>query len=128
MLTLVAMGKGVLPVGDHSRSYYPRPDVAHVPLRDAQPIERGPVWLVPGAWDPFAAAEQAWLTGGDAPVRCTHCRAESPLTEWTGMDNAFAYGSPRLHLLGMARPDPRVLAEFGLRLDKHRTACVRGKI
>ncbi|MFE9856584.1 LysR family transcriptional regulator [Streptomyces sp. NPDC005780] len=45
MLTLVAMGKGVLPVGDHSRSYYPRPDVAYVPLRDARPIERGPVWL-----------------------------------------------------------------------------------
>ncbi|MFE7111895.1 hypothetical protein ACFU98_46355 [Streptomyces sp. NPDC057575] len=67
MLTLVAMGKGVLPVGDHSRSYYPRPDVAHVPLRDAQPIERGPVWLVPGAWDPFARAEKAWRTGGDAP-------------------------------------------------------------
>ncbi|WP_338692850.1 LysR family transcriptional regulator [Streptomyces sp. Q6] len=45
MLTLVAMGKGVLPVGEHSRRYYPRPDVAYVPLRDARPIERGPVWL-----------------------------------------------------------------------------------
>ncbi|MER6159631.1 LysR family transcriptional regulator [Streptomyces sp. NPDC001868] len=45
MLTLVAMGRGVLPVGEHSRRYYPRPDVAYVPLRDAQPIERGPVWL-----------------------------------------------------------------------------------
>ncbi|MDX2758020.1 hemerythrin domain-containing protein [Streptomyces europaeiscabiei] len=30
---------------DHSRRYYPRPDVAYVPLHDAQPIERGPVWL-----------------------------------------------------------------------------------
>ncbi|MCX5205297.1 LysR family transcriptional regulator [Streptomyces sp. NBC_00237] len=45
MLTLVALGKGVLPVGEHSRRYYPRPDVAYVPLHDAGPIERGPVWL-----------------------------------------------------------------------------------
>jgi DNA-binding transcriptional LysR family regulator len=44
MLTLVAMGRGVLPVGEHSRRYYPRPDVAYVPLHDAQPIERGLVW------------------------------------------------------------------------------------
>ncbi|MFF3612383.1 LysR family transcriptional regulator [Streptomyces sp. NPDC002580] len=44
MLTLVAMGKGVLPVGEHSRRYYPRPDVAYVPLHDARPIERGLVW------------------------------------------------------------------------------------
>ncbi|MET9888646.1 LysR family transcriptional regulator [Streptomyces sp. NPDC006465] len=44
MLTLVAMGRGVLPVGEHSRQYYPRPDVAYVPLQDAQPIERGLVW------------------------------------------------------------------------------------
>ncbi|MFD1829018.1 LysR family transcriptional regulator [Streptomyces desertarenae] len=45
MLTLVAMGRGVLPVGEHSRRYYPRPDVVYVPIRDAPPIERGPVWL-----------------------------------------------------------------------------------
>ncbi|MFD8735848.1 LysR family transcriptional regulator [Streptomyces sp. NPDC059618] len=44
MLSLVAMGRGVLPVGEHSRQYYPRPDVAYVPLHDAQPIERGLVW------------------------------------------------------------------------------------
>ncbi|WP_205826347.1 hypothetical protein [Microbispora catharanthi] len=44
MLSLVAMGKGVLPVGEHSRTYYPRPDVAYVPVRDAPPIERGAVW------------------------------------------------------------------------------------
>ncbi|MGD1222195.1 LysR family transcriptional regulator [Streptomyces krungchingensis] len=44
MLTLVAMGKGVLPVGEHSRLYYPRPDITYVPLHDARPIERGPVW------------------------------------------------------------------------------------
>ncbi|MFE6503227.1 LysR family transcriptional regulator [Kitasatospora sp. NPDC057738] len=45
MLSLVAMGRGVLPVGEHSRRYYPRPDVAYVPIHDAPPIERGPVWL-----------------------------------------------------------------------------------
>ncbi|MGN9812108.1 LysR family transcriptional regulator [Micromonospora sp. BQ11] len=44
MLTLVAMGRGVLPVGEHTRHYYPRPDVAYVPIRDAPPIERGLVW------------------------------------------------------------------------------------
>ncbi|MPY44699.1 LysR family transcriptional regulator [Streptomyces phyllanthi] len=44
MLTLVAMGRGVLPVGEHSRQYYPRPDLAYVPLHDAKPIERGLVW------------------------------------------------------------------------------------
>jgi DNA-binding transcriptional LysR family regulator len=45
MLSLVAMGRGVLPVGEHSRRYYPRPDVAYVPIHDAPPIERGLVWL-----------------------------------------------------------------------------------
>ncbi|MER7671748.1 LysR family transcriptional regulator [Kitasatospora sp. NPDC096128] len=45
MLSLVAMGRGVLPVGLHCRQYYPRPDLAYVPIHDAPPIERGPVWL-----------------------------------------------------------------------------------
>ncbi|MFG3051069.1 LysR family transcriptional regulator [Kitasatospora sp. NPDC048239] len=45
MLSLVAMGRGVLPVGEHSRRYYPRPDVAYVPIHDAPPIDRGLVWL-----------------------------------------------------------------------------------
>ncbi|MER5423174.1 LysR family transcriptional regulator [Streptosporangium roseum] len=45
MLSLVAMGKGVLPVGEHSQRYSPRPDVAYVPIHDAPPIERGLVWL-----------------------------------------------------------------------------------
>ncbi|WP_346537405.1 LysR family transcriptional regulator [Micromonospora sp. DPT] len=44
MLSLVAMGRGVLPVGEHTRRYYPRPDVAYVPIHDAPPIRRGPVW------------------------------------------------------------------------------------
>jgi DNA-binding transcriptional LysR family regulator len=45
LLSLVALGRGVLPVGEHTRRYYPRPDVAYVPIRDAPPIERGLVWL-----------------------------------------------------------------------------------
>ncbi|WP_405429595.1 LysR family transcriptional regulator [Micromonospora sp. NBC_00617] len=45
MLSLVALGRGVLPVGEHTRRYYPRPDVAYVPIHDAPPIKRGPVWL-----------------------------------------------------------------------------------
>ncbi|MFC4149159.1 LysR family transcriptional regulator [Micromonospora mangrovi] len=44
MLSLVALGRGVLPVGAHTRRYYPRPDVAYVPIHDAPPIRRGPVW------------------------------------------------------------------------------------
>ncbi|GAA2396295.1 LysR family transcriptional regulator [Catellatospora methionotrophica] len=45
MLTLVAMSRGVLPVGEHTRLYYPRADVSYVPIHDAPPIERGLVWL-----------------------------------------------------------------------------------
>ncbi|MFB6395110.1 LysR family transcriptional regulator [Polymorphospora lycopeni] len=45
MLSLVALGRGVLPVGSHTRQYHPRPDIAYVPIHDAPPIRRGPVWL-----------------------------------------------------------------------------------
>ncbi|WP_144126249.1 LysR family transcriptional regulator [Catellatospora sichuanensis] len=45
MLSLVALGRGVLPVGEQTRQYHPRPDIAYVPISDAPPIERGPVWL-----------------------------------------------------------------------------------
>ncbi|BCJ65914.1 LysR family transcriptional regulator [Polymorphospora rubra] len=45
MLSLVALGRGVLPVGAYTRQYHPRPDVAYVPIHDAPPIRRGPVWL-----------------------------------------------------------------------------------
>ncbi|BCY08646.1 LysR family transcriptional regulator [Actinoplanes sp. L3-i22] len=45
MLSLVALGRGVLPVGELTRAYHPRPDIAYLPIRDAPPIERGPVWL-----------------------------------------------------------------------------------
>ncbi|ATO15703.1 LysR family transcriptional regulator [Micromonospora sp. WMMA2032] len=45
MLALVALGRGVLPVGEQTRHYHARPDLAYVPIHDAPPIRRGPVWL-----------------------------------------------------------------------------------
>ena len=45
MLSLVALGRGVLPVGEQTERYHPRPDIVYVPIHDAPPIERGPVWL-----------------------------------------------------------------------------------
>lgn len=45
MLSLVALGRGVLPVGELTREYSRRPDLAYVPIHDAPPIRRGPVWL-----------------------------------------------------------------------------------
>ncbi|TDB78475.1 LysR family transcriptional regulator [Micromonospora sp. KC723] len=45
MLSLVAFGRGVLPVGEQTERYHPRPDIVYVPIHDAPPIERGPVWL-----------------------------------------------------------------------------------
>ncbi|SEF25068.1 hypothetical protein SAMN05421837_102993 [Amycolatopsis pretoriensis] len=44
LLTLAGAGEGVPPVGAHIRRYYPRPDVAYVPLADALRLEWGLVW------------------------------------------------------------------------------------
>ncbi|MEV7043135.1 LysR family transcriptional regulator [Amycolatopsis sp. NPDC051061] len=44
LLTLAGAGEGVLPVGAHIRRYYPRPDVAYVPLDGAPRLEWGLVW------------------------------------------------------------------------------------
>lgn len=33
------------PRREYTRRYYPHPDVTYVPIHDAPPIERGPVWL-----------------------------------------------------------------------------------
>lgn len=43
-LALIAAGHGVFPVGRHAARFYPRPDVAYVPLHDAPPIQWGPIW------------------------------------------------------------------------------------
>ncbi|WP_121177095.1 LysR family transcriptional regulator [Streptomyces sp. 1114.5] len=65
-LTLVAAGRGVLPVGAHARRYYPRPDVAYVPLHGAPPLEWG---LIRRGGDPaarvraFTEAATALVTG-----------------------------------------------------------------
>ncbi|MEU7576678.1 LysR family transcriptional regulator [Streptomyces sp. NPDC041068] len=45
ILTTVAMGRGVYPVGEHFGQYHARPDIAYVPLSDAPPVQWGPVWL-----------------------------------------------------------------------------------
>ena len=45
ILTLVAMGKGVYPVGAHVEQYYPRPDIAYLPIDDAPAVDWGPAWL-----------------------------------------------------------------------------------
>ncbi|WP_335972459.1 LysR family transcriptional regulator [Streptomyces sp. CA2R106] len=44
MLSLVALGRGVLPVGEHTPGSFPHPGIAYVPITDAPPILRGPVW------------------------------------------------------------------------------------
>ncbi|WP_170290431.1 hypothetical protein [Kitasatospora atroaurantiaca] len=49
ILTLVGAGRGVFPVGAHTRRYYVRPDVACVPVRDAPPLEWGLLWPATGA-------------------------------------------------------------------------------
>jgi DNA-binding transcriptional LysR family regulator len=48
-LTLVGAGRGLLPIGAHSRRYYVRPDVAYVLLRDAPPVHWRLTWRVDGA-------------------------------------------------------------------------------
>ncbi|MFD4997697.1 LysR family transcriptional regulator [Streptomyces buecherae] len=45
ILTTVALGRGVYPVGAHFAQYHARPDIAYVPLHDAPPVTWGPVWL-----------------------------------------------------------------------------------
>jgi DNA-binding transcriptional LysR family regulator len=49
ILTLVGAGRGVFPIGAHMRRYYMRPDVAYVPLRDAQPVQWRLMWRADGA-------------------------------------------------------------------------------
>ncbi|SEK70558.1 LysR family transcriptional regulator [Streptacidiphilus jiangxiensis] len=83
MLSLVAMGKGVLPVGEHARRYYPRPDLAYVPLCDAAPIRRGPVWVEAHANARIrafvqAAADVAAADVAAADVAAAHVAAAGP--------------------------------------------------
>ncbi|MBM7494055.1 DNA-binding transcriptional LysR family regulator [Micromonospora luteifusca] len=45
ILALVAAGKGVFPVGAHAARFYPRPDIAYIPMPDAPLVQWAPVWL-----------------------------------------------------------------------------------
>ncbi|CAM3763104.1 LysR family transcriptional regulator [Kibdelosporangium persicum] len=45
ILTLVAAGQGVFPVGEHVTRFYPRPDITYIPMPDAPPLQWAPVWL-----------------------------------------------------------------------------------
>ncbi|MER5974752.1 LysR family transcriptional regulator [Streptomyces sp. NPDC002055] len=69
MLTLVALGRGVLPVGEHARHYYPRPDVAYVLLHDAPPIERGLVWPAGNTTERIRAFVRAASDTAGAPSK-----------------------------------------------------------
>lgn len=67
LLTLVAAGEGVLPVGAHTGRYYARPDVAYVPFADAPAMEWGLLWRTDGASArvrAFAAAADDLLRAG----------------------------------------------------------------
>ncbi|WP_432055498.1 LysR family transcriptional regulator [Streptomyces sp. bgisy022] len=43
-LTLVGAGQGTLPAGAHTRRYYPRPDIAYLPISDAPALTWALVW------------------------------------------------------------------------------------
>ncbi|MVU80879.1 LysR family transcriptional regulator [Nocardia sp. ET3-3] len=43
-LTLVGIGRGVLPIGAHAQRYHVRPDITYLPLRDTPLLEWGLVW------------------------------------------------------------------------------------
>ncbi|EHR61266.1 transcriptional regulator [Saccharomonospora cyanea NA-134] len=72
MLSLVALGHGVLPVGEETRRYHPRPDLVYVPFHDAPPIERGFVWLEANTIArvrEFVRAATDAVLGGQSPGR-----------------------------------------------------------
>ncbi|TDC74154.1 LysR family transcriptional regulator [Streptomyces hainanensis] len=68
MLSLVALGRGVLPVGELTRTYSPRPDLVYVPLHDAPPIRRGPVWLAANTTARVRAFVQAAADANPQPL------------------------------------------------------------
>ncbi|MET7965906.1 LysR family transcriptional regulator [Micromonospora sp. NPDC005305] len=68
MLALVAMGRGVLPVGEQTRHYHARPDLAYVPIRDAPPIRRGPVWLASNSTTRVREFVRAAVDANPAPA------------------------------------------------------------
>ncbi|WP_411079851.1 hypothetical protein [Streptomyces sp. cmx-18-6] len=85
---------------------------------------------IPGAWEPFSVAIADWGAGGGGQglVECAHCAVTSPLTEWTGMEDCFAFGALGFTFWGWPELAPDFLAAFDRRLGGHRTALVRGKL
>lgn len=63
-LTLVAAGRGVLPVGEHAARFYPRLDTAYVPVHDAPPIRWGPIWRSANA----GARVRAFVQAAEQPA------------------------------------------------------------
>jgi DNA-binding transcriptional LysR family regulator len=73
MLALVGAGKGSYPVPAHASEYYPRPDVAYVPIDNA-PIEWRLIWLTDAETDLIRAfdciaADVAHATWTNLPTR-----------------------------------------------------------
>ncbi|WP_327090064.1 LysR family transcriptional regulator [Nonomuraea sp. NBC_01738] len=59
-LTLVAAGRGVFPVGENVARFYPRPDIAYLPMYgDAPPIQWAPIWLTTNFTERVRAFVQA---------------------------------------------------------------------
>lgn len=48
LLTMIAAGKGICPVGEHNLRYHARPDIVYVPFHDAPELEFGLVWRTAG--------------------------------------------------------------------------------
>ncbi|GIJ51769.1 LysR family transcriptional regulator [Virgisporangium aliadipatigenens] len=67
VLTLVGAGRGAFVVGAHAAEFHARPDVIYVPLRDAPPLEWGPVWRTTRA----TARVRAFIDAGTFSARET---------------------------------------------------------
>ncbi|MDG4785611.1 LysR family transcriptional regulator [Micromonospora sp. WMMD1102] len=90
MLSLVAMGRGVLPVGEQTQRYYPRPDIAYLPIHDAPPIERGPVWLEANTTTRVRQFVPAALDANSPPAK--PAESAPPAREGTGSAVSAASG------------------------------------
>ncbi|MEV4185909.1 LysR family transcriptional regulator [Streptosporangium canum] len=72
LLTLVGAGQGVTVAVAQGARYYPRPDLAYIPIEDAPPLEYGLLWRTAGATVRCGAFTQAALdcvSGLAAPRR-----------------------------------------------------------
>ncbi|NNH74609.1 LysR family transcriptional regulator [Nocardia uniformis] len=65
LLTLVGAGWGVFPVSAHLRRYNARPDVAYVPIRDAEPVRWALLWRSGGETEPVREFARAATTAAD---------------------------------------------------------------